>query len=141
MVDPSRSKSGQGRRGYPRRRGLAGVLALVLLVMLSMLGVAIVSASAQDQAMSASRGAGVRADLAAEAAAQMATKELMDDADHDGDGGIGSISSDGVTSNNPVINGCRVMATRSVVGSTVVLEATAVGPESARRIRLTFSTN
>lgn len=120
---------------------MAGVVALVLLVMLSLMGVAIVSASAQDQAMSALRGAGVRADLAAEAAAQMATKEIMDDADYDGDGGVGSISSDGVTSNNPVINGCRVTVTRSVVGSTVVLEATAVGAESARRTRLTFATN
>lgn len=123
------------------RRGAAGVVAIVMLAVLALVAGGVVLSGARDQAVLTGSLEGAAANLAADAGAELVMKELMDETDHDGDGAVGSISNDGNAGNDPVINGCRVSAVRTAVNGQIRIEVTALGTSSARRVRLTLSTN
>src|SRR6185503_19330288 len=91
----------------------------------SLIIVGMVLAGARDQDLMVSRLDAIRAQYAADAGAEMALREVVRNSDFDGDGTVGSISSDGNASNDPLIGTARVSVSRTgstldVVGRTSV---------------------
>lgn len=124
-----------GASGRACRRGSVLVAMLVVLLVLTLVVSAVVLSASRDSQMWSARVQGVRAQRAAEAAANMAIKEMIDNIDRDGDGGIGTISNDGNTANDPKINnGTRMWATRVDAGSATTITARAQNGEAARAV-------
>ncbi len=88
-----------------RRRGVAAVAMIAVLVVLSLIIVGMALGSARDLDLTVRRAEALQAQYACEAGVQMAIRELMLGVDEDGDGGVGSISADGDAGNNPVLMG------------------------------------
>ncbi|MBX3387056.1 MAG: hypothetical protein KF768_10835 [Phycisphaeraceae bacterium] len=136
--DGQRARERGGVRLSAHRPGTVLVALVIVLVVMSIAVAAIVTTGARDQELGAVRAQGAWAQFAAESAAAMAAKELIDDTDHDGDGGIGTISNDGNPANDPTINGgTRVWATRTDDGSATVITAIAQNGGARREVRVT----
>lgn len=88
----------------PPRRGLASVAIVIVLLLCMLFIVGLVYGSAREQDLSLSRVESIRALYAAESGANMAIRELMLNADEDGDGNIGTISDDGDPATNPQLH-------------------------------------
>ncbi len=128
---------GTGRVIFVSRRGTIAVAVLVALVVLSLVVAAAVTGGARDQQLTRVRVQGARAQAAADSAAAMAVKEMMDGADLDGDGVIGTISNDSNTATDPTINsGTRMWATSSVSGSVTTITARGQNADAARAVRV-----
>lgn len=110
---------------------------LVALVLAG--GVAMLMVAGSSQAQTGQR-LGVqnqRARAAADAAAAMAVRELASNTDHDGDGGVGSISSDGNTGNDPTLNqGTRLWATRTDSGGVVTITAFGANADASASVQM-----
>lgn len=106
---------------FAARRGSIGLAMVIVLVFLQLLMVGVVISGARDQDIAVQRLDSTRAGYAAEAGANMAMRELMNDADEDGDGVIGSISDDGNASNDPALGTASVYVSESVAGSETTL--------------------
>ena len=98
------------------RRGAIAVVLLIVLVVLQLVVVGMVIGGARDQDVSGQRVDAVRAQYAAEGGMNMAIREVMDNADEDGDGTIGTISNDGNAGNDPTIGTARVSVSKATVG-------------------------
>ena len=97
------------------------MIAVALIIALIILQVAIVGvlvSGTRDQINTRTRLEAIRVRYAALGASQMALREIYLGTDIDGDGGIGSISNDGNSANDPLINGIKVTVARSVSGSS-----------------------
>lgn len=104
-------------RPTTRRRGLAGVAAVLLLVVLQLIIVGAVLATARDNDLSVLRLDTVRAFYAAESGANMSIREAMEGVDEDGDGLAGSISDNGNPDDDPQLLTARVAVSASIVDS------------------------
>lgn len=103
-------------------RGGVTVALLIALVMLQLVIVGVVAGGARDHGLTAQRVETMRALYAAEAGMNMAVREVFQQTDEDGDGGIGSISNNGIAVNDPAIGAARASATAVAgVGSTTIL--------------------
>lgn len=125
-----------GAGGSPARgrtRGAVGVGMVAAMVMLGVFMVAGVVAGVRDQDLTVQRQDAARAWYAAEAAINMALREVALDVDEDGDGGIGSISDDGKSTNDPSLGPARLRVSRTVAGAGVVLTADARSGTALRR--------
>jgi hypothetical protein len=123
----------------PRRQGRRGVAAVALMVVLIVINLAIVGfvlTGARHQDGTVRMLEGLRAFYAAEAGMNMAIRELRLDADHDGDGTVGSISDDGSDASDPTVGGGRVYADISGAGPYTI---TAYGRDSLARRQLRAS--
>lgn len=96
---------------------------LVAMLLLGAIVAGMVSSGARDANLSANLVEGAQAGFAAEAAANMAVKEIMDQVDRDGDGVIGSISNDSTTSTDPLLRGSRLWAISAGSGSSITVTA------------------
>jgi hypothetical protein len=116
-------------RGGLERRGAAGMAVVLMLVVLQLVVVCVVLAGARDQDMTVERVNASRAYYAADAGVQMAFREVMAQADYDGDGHIGSVSADGNSANDPSVGGASVAVTENLGALTSAGRA-----GSARRV-------
>ncbi len=123
------------RRGLARR-GTVMVALLLVLMGLQMAMALSVMGGARDQDLSAQRLASVRAQYAAEAGMNMAMRELFTSVDEDGDGTVGSVSSEGNSANDPLLSGnARVVVVKAMNSGNSVLTATGRSVESRRTLR------
>lgn len=103
------------------QRGTATVSILIVLIGLQLAVMLSVLGGARDQDLGAQRLGTVRAFYAAEGAMNMALRELMNGADEDGDGTVGSISDDGNAANDPALSLARGYATRADAGGQITI--------------------
>jgi hypothetical protein len=113
------------------RRGLAAVSAVLGMVLLQVSIVVVVVSGARDQGMAGHRISATRAFYAGEAGMQMALRERVLNSDLDGDGGVGTISDDGDSGNDPVVGGARV----SVGFDTATSQLRSIGRHEESRKR------
>ncbi len=124
--------------GVASRRGTVLVAALVALIVLSLISVGLVTAGARDHDLTARRSETMRAFYAVEAGVNMATRELMNNADEDGDGTIGSISNDNSDASDPLIGIARVTVRKGTSGSNTTLTSVGRAGSATRSAMLTL---
>lgn len=107
------------------RRGSVAVVMIVALILLQVVVAGMVLTGARDQDLMQRRVETVRALYAAEAGMNMAIREMVQNADEDGDGTVGSVSNDGNSSNDPNLSGGRVVVSKTTAGAVTTL--TSVG--------------
>ncbi len=123
----------------PRKRGSAVVAMLVALAMLQVMVAAIILSGARSDELTVLRLDASRAFYAAEAGANMATREVMLNADHDADGVIGSISNDSNAANDPALGVARLTAAAVTSGGSTTVTITGRSGQTARRVTLTIA--
>lgn len=124
-------------RAELRPRGTAVIAIVVALVMLQVFVAAALVGGAREQDLTVKRLDTTRAYWAGEAGAHMAVRELAGGADHDGDGGIGSISADGLTGNDPLLSGGRVSVSIAAAGGVTTITVVGRAGDAVRSIELT----
>jgi hypothetical protein len=95
----------------PDRRAVAAVAMVVLLLALNLIIVGMVIGLSRDHDLTIRRMQTVEAMYAAEAGVNMSIRELMNDADEDGDGTIGTISDDSNDGNDPTLGNAQLVVT------------------------------
>ena len=109
------------------RRGVAAIATVVVLLTLNLVILGLVLNGGRDHDLTVRRLETVEAAYAAEAGVNMSIREMIEFADDDGDGTIGSISDDGDSDNDPAIGNARFVVTMAVdvpvVGWTTVTSA------------------
>lgn len=116
------------------RRGTVAISMILTLVIVDLIIVGIVVGGARDHDLTVRRIETINAFYAAEAGMNMAIRELMMNADEDGDGAIGTISDDGNAANDPAIGQAQVLVTSVVVGSQTTLTSQGRAGEARRQI-------
>ncbi len=123
----------------PSRRGSIAVTLVVALIVLQLVVVGMVLAGSREQDLTARRLETMRAFYAAEAGMNMAVRELMNNADEDGDGVIGSISDDANTADDPALAGAaKVHVTLDDGGTTITVTAEGSAGQARRRVEATL---
>ena len=115
-----------------RRRGVAAVTMVVVLVMLEIMVIGMVLSGGRDHDLTVQRMNSVLAFYAAEAGMNMAVREMMINFDDDGDGTVGSISNDFDDTNNPSIGLATVLVSRSDDATNATFRSTGQIGESRR---------
>ncbi len=115
------------------------VAVLIALVILQLAIVGVVTLGAREQDLTVDRIEGARAFYAAEAGANMAIREWMTSTDHDGDGGIGTISNDNNESNDPELGSARFNVISVTVSGETVLVVRARCGSAARQVEVTVA--
>lgn len=123
------SQRRRGIGGGRSRRGSAAVGVIIALVLLQLVVVAAVVGGGREQDVRARQTEAARAQYAADAATQMAIRELSVNADEDGDGTIGAIASN--VAAGKVFNSAALRAT--VVTSSGVATVSALGSQGIAR--------
>ena len=103
-------------RGHPpcaSRRGIVLVVVVILLLIVELIVVSIVIGGARDHDLTIRRMESVESFYACEAGINMAIREIVEDADEDGDTKIGGISDDSNAANDPALGNARVLRDRS----------------------------
>lgn len=109
-------------RGNPRSRpGAIGIATIIVLVFVQLTIVGMVITGARDQDTSVQRLDTLRSFYAAEGGMNMAIREMINNADEDSDGTIGSVSNDGNMNDDPTVGTARVYVTKSISGTTSTL--------------------
>lgn len=122
---------------HPSDRGTALVAVLIALIIAGLMVMAITAGVSRDQTAMLERIQGVQAQYAAEGAANMAIKELMDSSDRDSDGSVGGVSNDGNTVTDPTINtGTRLWASASTSSGTTTVAVRSQNTQAARAVQL-----
>lgn len=116
------------------RRGTVAISMILTLIIVDLIIVGIVVGGARDHDLTVRRIETINAFYAAEAGMNMAIRELMMNADEDGDGAIGTISDDGNAANDPAIGQAQVLVTSVVVGSQTTLTSQGRAGEARRQI-------
>lgn len=106
----------------PARRGSVGLSMLLVMLLLDLIVVGAVVVGARGLDLGRERIDGARAQYAADAAANIAMREVYTNTDDDGDGGIGTLSNDADTNDDPSLGPARFNATRSA-GSPATITA------------------
>ena len=130
-----------GDLALQRRRGTVLVAVVLLLLILEIFVAGLVAAAPRDQHLGVDRLDTVRSFYSAEAAMNMAVRELMIAADEDGDGAIGSISDDGNDATDPQLNQGSLVVSAAIVGSDTVLTSEGRSGNASRRLQATVSSN
>ncbi|MGI9015045.1 MAG: hypothetical protein ACR2GY_12475 [Phycisphaerales bacterium] len=118
------------------RRGVAIIGVVMLLMIANLVVFGLVLGSGREADLVIARTQTVRAFYAAESGVQMALHEIMTNADEDGDGGVGTISNDDDSLNDPAIGGGRVVVTIGLVGTDTVLRSAGRAGTSLRMIEV-----
>ena len=84
---------------------------VVILLILDLIIVGIVIGLSRDHDLTIRRMQTIEAMYAAEAGVNMSIRELMNDADEDGDGTTGTISNDSNDANDPILGNARFVVT------------------------------
>jgi hypothetical protein len=120
---------------WMKRRGVAALSAILVLLFLQLSIVGVIVAGARDQNMTVTRVEGTRAYYAAEGGFQMAVREGMLKVDEDGDGGIATISANGNSLDNPKLGGIPFTVEPATVNSNPGVLVKAGGQNSHRSLR------
>jgi hypothetical protein len=112
---------------------------IVLLLILDLVVLVMVLGGARDQDLTVRRVETVQAFYAAESGVNMAVRELMLDADEDGDGSTGGISDDENDGNDPTIGSAAVCVQMAMGAEGTTLSSDARAGEARRRLEATFS--
>jgi hypothetical protein len=115
------------------RRGAAAVAIVAAMVIVSLVLLGAVVASAGNNDMTVRRAEGMQALYAADAGIHLAVREAIRGADEDGDGTIGSISSDNNDENDPQIGSARFTVSRSIAGTATSIVAGGRAGSSLRK--------
>jgi hypothetical protein len=99
------------RRAGPARRAVAAVTMVVILLIVDLIIVGIVVGLSRDHDLTVRRMQTIEAMYAAEAGVNMSIRELMNDADEDGDGTTGTISDDSNDANDPTLGNAQFVVT------------------------------
>lgn len=126
------------RRAGTNRRGSVAVVMFIALILLQVVVAGMVLTGARDQDLMQRRVETVRALYAAEAGMNMAIREVVQNVDEDGDGGIGSVSDDGNSSNDPDLSGGRVVVSKSTAGAVTTLTSVGRCGSALREISATL---
>lgn len=126
------------RRSAPTRRGSVAVVMFIALILLQVVVAGMVLTGARDQDLMQRRVETVRSLYAAEAGMNMAIRELVQNADEDGDGVIGSISDDGNAANDPNLAGGRVVVTKVTAGGVTTVTSRGRCGAAVREIEATL---
>jgi hypothetical protein len=105
-----------------------------VLVVLDLIIVGMVLAGGREQDLTARRLETVRAFYAAEAGINMAVREVMDGADEDGDGTMGTVSDDGNAANDPSLGSAQVFVTAATSGGETTLTSKGRCGEATREL-------
>jgi hypothetical protein len=111
---------------------------LLLMIIGQLCVVGAVLGGARDQDATVQRLDALRAQYAADSGIHMAVRELMVSADQDGDGTIGSVSGDGITSNDPSLTGGARFSVTKSGSSTVIITSQGRSGSARRSISLTI---
>lgn len=103
-------RSGNAQR--PRRALVIPVM-VVILIVIDLIIVGLVLTTGREHDLTVRRLETAAAEYAAEAGVNMSIREMMENADEDGDGTIGSVSDDGNGSNDPNLNSAKLSVTIS----------------------------
>jgi hypothetical protein len=123
------------RRSTPSaRRGIAAVVMVLLLLIVDVIVLGVVLGGAREHDLTARRLETVQAFYAAEGGMNMAIRELMENTDEDGDGGIGSVSDDGDDGNNPELGSATVYVTLATDAGQTTLTSQGESGEARREI-------
>ncbi len=125
-------------RGSSSHRGTVLIAVVMALIVLQLVVVGVVYLGSREQSLTAFRLEASKAQYAAEAGMNMALREIYNSADEDGDGGIGSISNDGNSANDPQVNGASIVVTVATAGATTTLVSTARTTNVKRSITVTL---
>lgn len=121
------------------RRGGVGLGAVIVLVIVQLAVVGAVVCGGHDQGLTARRLDSARALYAAEAGANMAMRELMLNADEDGDGVVGSVSDDDDDSSDPALGLARFVVTKSEGGGVTTIVSTGRSGAARRSIQVVLN--
>jgi hypothetical protein len=125
------------RRFEPPRRAVAAVAMVVILLIVDLIIVSIVVGLSRDHDLTVRRMQTIEAMYAAEAGVNMSIRELMNDADEDGDGTTGTISDDSDDGTDPTLGNARFVVTAAadtpVAGQTTLTSEGRSG-EARRKI-------
>lgn len=116
------------------RRGTVLVAVIVLLAIMQLIVATVVQGGGRDHDLTGRRAATMQAFYAAEAGMNMALREMMLAVDDDGDGGIGTISNDGNSNNDPTVGGARVSVSSSTTNAATTLSSTSRTGDAHRAI-------
>jgi hypothetical protein len=133
----SRRIDRQSTSARPTRRAVAAVAMVVILLIVDLIIVGIVVGLSRDHDLTVRRMQTLEAMYAAEAGVNMSIRELMNDADEDGDGTTGTISDDSNDANDPTLGNARFVVTAAAdtpaAGQTTLTSAGRSG-EARRKI-------
>ncbi|MCH7849558.1 MAG: hypothetical protein IIB53_14495 [Planctomycetes bacterium] len=121
------------RRARHRRATIA-ISMIIVLVVVNLVIISIVIGGARDHDLTIKRVETIQAFYAAEAGMNMAIRELMNNADEDGDGAVGTISDDGNAANDPTFGQAQVVVTASVAGPQTTLRSKGRSGDARREV-------
>lgn len=118
------------------RRGTAVIAIVLVLVMLQLFVVAALAGGSREQDLAGRRLDTTRAFFASEAGVNMAIREVLSSVDHDNDGGVGTVSDDGNSGNDPNLAGGRAVVSNIADGATAIITSTGRAGECRRRVEI-----
>ena len=121
-------------RGTRHRRATVAISMIIALVVVNLIIISIVVGGARDHDLTVRRIDTINAFYAAEAGMNMAIRELMNNADEDGDGGVGTISDDAIDANDPTFGQAQVLVTSAVAGPQTMLTSQGRAGDARRHI-------
>ena len=110
-------------RSSNNRRGTAAVSMIIVLMLVDLIIVGMVIGGARDHDLTIRRIETIQSFYAAEAGMNMAIREMMNNADEDGDGTIGTISDDATPANDPTLGQAQVLVIVTVAGPPTTLRS------------------
>lgn len=129
----------QRTRQNPRRRGATAIVMVVVLLLVAIVVIGATLTGARDQDLTVRRVETVQSFYAAESGMNMAIREIVNNTDEDGDGGVGTISDDGNDANNPTFGSASVLVTTEDSGDDTILTSIGTRGTSMRRIEATLT--
>ncbi len=116
------------------RRATIAISMVIDLVVVDLIIISIVIGGARDHDLTIKRVETIQSFYAAEAGMNMGIRELMNNADEDGDGGIGTISDDATPANDPTFGQAQVVVTASVAGPQTTLRSKGRSGDARRQV-------
>ena len=116
------------------RRATIAISMVIALVVVNLIVISIVIGGARDHDLTIHRVESIESFYAAEAGMNMAIREMMVNADEDGDGAIGTISDDATPANDPAFGQAQVLVTAAVAGPTTTLTSQGRSGQARRNI-------
>ncbi len=121
-------------RSKRRSHGAVAISMVIALVVVDLIIISIVIGGARDHDLTIKRIETIESFYAAEAGMNMAIREMMNSADEDGDGAIGTISDDGNAANDPTFGQAQVLVTASVAGPQTTLRSKGRSGDARREV-------
>ena len=116
------------------RRATIAISMVIALVVVNLIIISIVIGGARDHDLTIKRVETIQSFYAAEAGMNMAIREMMNNADEDGDGAIGTISDDATPANDPTFGQAQVVVIVTVAGPPTTLRSKGRSGDARREV-------